>query len=97
MSDQKHLPFEEEAKLFTDIMRFFSDRLPHAIGDTANHLDEAALSTELFESLSLCSDDELAEQGINRDDIPKVAAAASGLLAVAKRPSLDRFDCEALQ
>ena len=85
MSEQKHFPYEEEAKLFADIIRFFSDRLPHAISDTADHLDEAALSTELFESLSLCSDDELAEQGINRDDLSKVAVAASGLLAVAKR------------
>ncbi len=85
MLDQKHLPYEEEAKFFSDIIRFFGNRLPHAISDTFDHIDEAALSTELFENLSLCSDDELAERGIHRDDISKVAAAASGLLVAANR------------
>lgn len=83
MSEQKHLPFEEEAQLFTDILAFFTHKLPHAVGDTAEHLDEAALSSELFRNLSLCTDEELSAVGIHRDDIPKVAAAASGLFAVA--------------
>ena len=85
MLDQKHLPYEEEAKLVSDIIRFFTGKLPHAVGDAIDHVDEAALSTRLFENLSLCSDDELAGRGIRRDDISKVAAAASGLLVAANR------------
>ena len=83
MSDQKHLPYEEEAKLFSDIIDFFTTQLPHSVGDTIEHIDEAAISTELFLNLSLCTDEELAQRGIHRDDISKVAAAASGLFVVA--------------
>jgi hypothetical protein len=72
MTEQQHLPYEEEAQLFTDIVNFFTDRLPHAIGETAELLDEAALSKELFEVLSTETDDELAG-----------SAAASGLFVVA--------------
>ena len=83
MSEEKHLPYEAEARLFTDILNFFTDKLPHAVGDTAEHLDEAAVSSELFRNLSLCSDEDLASMGIHRDDLPKVAAAATGLFVVA--------------
>lgn len=83
MADQSHLPFEQEAKLFTDIIEFFTDRLPHAIGESVEHLDEAALSRELFENLSARTDEELAQMGIHRDELSKVAAAASGLFLVA--------------
>lgn len=83
MSEQKHYPYEEEAQLFTDILGFFTDKLPHAIDDTAEHLDEAAVSSELFRNLSLCSDEDLASMGIHRDDLAKVAAAASGIFVVA--------------
>ncbi|MDH3241817.1 MAG: hypothetical protein OEO83_14250 [Alphaproteobacteria bacterium] len=89
MSEQKHIPFEEEARLFTDILAFFTDKLPHAVGDTVEHLDEAALSSELFRNLSLCSDEDLASMGIHRDDLPKVAAAASGLFVVANNRTRD--------
>ena len=43
MSDINHLPYEEEAKLMTDIINFFTERLPHATGDALELLDEAAL------------------------------------------------------
>ncbi|HSR55011.1 MAG TPA: DUF1127 domain-containing protein [Alphaproteobacteria bacterium] len=83
MSEQRHIPYEAEAQLFTDILQFFSEKLPHAVGDTVEHIDEAALSSELFRNLSLCSDEELADMGIHRDDIPKVSAAATGLFIIA--------------
>ena len=83
MNDPTHLPYEEEAKLFTDIIQFFTDKLPHAVGDAAEILDEAALSMELFENLSTCTDEELATMGVHRDDLSKVAAAASGLFVIA--------------
>lgn len=83
MSEQKHLPLEQEARLFTDIIQFFTEKLPHAFGETVEHLDEAAVSSELFRNLSLCSDEELAKMGIHRDDLSKVAAAATGLFVVA--------------
>ena len=83
MTDQSHLPYEEEAQLFTDIIKFFTDRLPHAVGDTVEHLEEAALSMEMFNSLSILTDEELAGKGIHRDELSKVAAAASGLFVVA--------------
>lgn len=83
MTEQSHLPYEEEAQLFTDIVNFFTDRLPRAVGETAELLDEAALSRELFEVLSTETDDELAGLGITREELSKVAAAASGLFVVA--------------
>jgi hypothetical protein len=83
MSEQKNLPFEEEAQLFTDIIAFFTEKLPHAVEDTVEHIDEAALSRELFENLSACTDEELASMGIHRDELSKVAAAASGLFVAA--------------
>ncbi len=83
MNEQKHIPYEQEAQLFTDILAFFTDKLPHAVGDTAEHLEEAALSSELFENLTLCSDEELGSMGIHREDLAKVAAAASGIFVVA--------------
>jgi hypothetical protein len=83
MTDPDQLPYADEAKLYTEIIEFFTERLPHAVGDTAEHLDEAALSMELFETLANETDEELAGLGITRDEISKVAAAASGLFAVA--------------
>ena len=83
MAIQSHLPFDEEAQLFTDIMEFFTDRLPHAVRKTVEHLDEAALSRELFDTLSTRTDEELAGMGISRGTLSKVAAAASGLFVVA--------------
>jgi hypothetical protein len=83
MTDPSHLPYAEEAKLYTEILDFFTERLPHAFGDTAEHLDEAALAMELFEVLSAETDEELAGLGITRDELSKVAAAASGLFVVA--------------
>jgi len=83
MSDPSRLPYADEAKLYTDIVEFFTEKLPHAVGDVAELLDEAALSMELFENLSTCTDEELAAMGIHRDDLSKVAAAASGLFVVA--------------
>ncbi len=88
MANQTHIPYEEEAQFFTDIIKFFSTRLPHAISDTVDHLDEAALSTELFQELSTRTDEELSGMGIARDELSKVAAAASGLLAVANERRL---------
>ena len=83
MSEQMERPYDKEAQLFTDIIQFFTDRLPHAIGDSVEHVDEALLSRELFEELSARTDEELAESGISRDELSKVAAAASGLFWVA--------------
>ena len=83
MIGPKHIPYEQEAQLFTDILTFFTEKLPHAVDDTAEHLEEAALSSELFRNLSLCSDEDLASMGIHRDDLSKVAAAASGIFVVA--------------
>ena len=83
MTEQSHFPYQEEAKLITDIIHFFTDRLPHAVGETAEHLDEAVLSTELFRELSTRTAEELAGLEISRDELPKVAAAASGLIVVA--------------
>lgn len=83
MVDPSQLPYADEAELYTDIIEFFTEKLPHAVGDAAELLDEAALSKELFENLSTCTDEDLAKMGIHRDDISKVAAAAAGLFVVA--------------
>ena len=83
MADQNQLPYEQEARLFSDIVEFFTDRLPHAIGQTGELLDEAALSNELFVELSTRTDEDLARSGIGRDELSRVAAAASGLFLVA--------------
>jgi hypothetical protein len=83
MTDPNQLPYAEEAKLYTEIIDFFTERLPHVVGDTAEHLDEAALTKELFEVLSTETDEELAGLGISREEISKVAAAASGLFVIA--------------
>ena len=87
MADQNHLPYQEEAKFLGNIIQFFTDRLPHAVGETADHLDAATLSKELFEDLSARSDEELAALGVGRDELSKVAAAASGLLVGTKNPT----------
>lgn len=89
MSEQKHLPLEQEAQLFTDIIQFFTSKLPHAFSETVEHLDEAAVSSELFRNLSTCTDEELAKMGIHRDDLSKVAAAATGLFVVANDQKKD--------
>lgn len=85
MANQTHLPFEEEAKLLGAVVRFFTARLPHAVGETVEHFDAATLSKELFEDLSARGDEELAGLGIGRDELSKVAAA-SGLLVGANNP-----------
>ncbi len=86
MANQTPLPFEEEAKLLGAVVQFFTARLPHAVCETVEHFDAATLSKELFEDLSARGDEELAELGIGRDELSRVAAAASGLLAGANNP-----------
>lgn len=81
----KHLPYEEEARMLSEVVDFFIHRLPHAIEDTAEHLDEAALSSALFGRLSQMTDDDLAEMGLHRDDIPSVAANMAGLFNIAHK------------
>ncbi|MGE0650123.1 MAG: hypothetical protein AB7P12_00025 [Alphaproteobacteria bacterium] len=81
----RHIPYEEEAQLMLDVVNFFVHKLPHALEATAQHFDEAALSSTLFSRLSQMTDDELAERGLHRDDIPKAAAAAAHLFAVAHK------------
>ena len=88
MSDINHLPYEEEAKLMTDIINFFTERLPHATGDALELLDEAALGAELFENLSARTTAVLAELGIERDDLSRVSAAAAGLFIIAHKNKL---------
>jgi hypothetical protein len=89
MTNPNHIPYAEEAQFFADIMKFFGTRLPHAISYTIEHLDEALLSRDLFQELSAQSDEELSEMGIARDELSKVAVAASGLLGVANKRRLN--------
>lgn len=86
MADKpRHLPYEEEAQLMTDVLEFFVHKLPHAIEEAAEQLDEATLANTLFEQLSELGDEELAKLGLHREDIAKAASAAAGLFGVAHR------------
>lgn len=86
MADRpKHLPYEEEAKVLQDIIDFFIDKLPHAIEETAEQIDEAQLSHNLFEQLSQLNDEELAKRGLHREDIAKAAALAASLFRIAHK------------
>jgi hypothetical protein len=66
-----------------DVVNFFIHTLPHALEDTAKHLDEAALASTFSNRMEDLSDGQLTELGVHRDDIPVVAAAAAGLFRVA--------------
>lgn len=81
----EHLPYEEEAKFLSDVIGFFIHRLPHAIGETMDHLDEAALSTELMHRLEVMTDDDLKEMGVHRDDLAKISSSLAGLFKVAHK------------
>ena len=81
----RHFPYEEEARVLTDVLDFFIHKLPHAIEETAEHIDEAELARELFDQLSDLSDEELAKRGLHREDIAKAASAAAGLFRVAHK------------
>ncbi len=85
----RHIPYEEEAQLMLDVVNFFIKKLPHALEETAEHFDEAALSNTLFQRLSQMTDSELAERGLHRDDIPKAAAATACLLKVAHKAAVN--------
>ncbi len=79
MTVPTNYPYKEEAQLFIKIAQFFCVRLPQAIGNAAECLTKAALSTEIFKELSIRSNEELRKLGIARSEIPRVAAATSGL------------------
>ncbi|MFM2129623.1 MAG: hypothetical protein RL477_1169 [Pseudomonadota bacterium] len=81
----KHFPYEEEARVLTDVLDFFVHKLPHAIEETAEHIDEAELARELFDQLSDLSDEELAKRGLHREDIARAASAAAGLFRIAHK------------
>lgn len=83
MAEKEHLPYEEEAHVLTDIMNFIFERLPHAIGESIEHLDEAQVASLLVEDLEAKPDEELTAMKIKRDDIPKIAGAAAGLFRIA--------------
>lgn len=80
-----HYPYEEEAQLMLDVINFFIHKLPHALEETAQHLDEAELAHELVDQLEQLSDDELAKRGLHRDDIVPAASAAAGLFKIAHK------------
>ena len=81
----RHIPYEEEAQLMLDVVNFFIKKLPHALEETAQHFDEAAMANTLVNRLSQMTDADLAECGLHRDDIPKTAAAAAHLFGVAHK------------
>ena len=86
----EHLPYEEEARMLSDVIEFFIHRLPHAIGATVDHIDEAALSTELMHRLEVMSDDDLKGMGLHRSDISKISASLAGLFKVAHKAASNR-------
>jgi hypothetical protein len=79
----RHLPYEEEARLMTDVVHFFIHKLPHALEMTAQHFDEAALSNAMVEQMEAMSDGQLSEIGVQRDGIPKLAASAAHIFKFA--------------
>ena len=79
MTVPTNYPYKEEAQLFIKIAQFFFVRLPQVIGNAAECLTKAALSTEIFKKLSIRSNEELRKLGISRSELPRVAAATSGL------------------
>ena len=85
MADPKHLPYEEEAHVITDIMNFIFEKLPHSIEESIEHVDEARLASRLVEDLESKTDDELAALKIKRDDIAKIAGHAAGLFHIANQ------------
>ena len=48
----RHIPYEEEAQLMLDVVNFFIKKLPHALEETAQHFDEAAMANTLVNRLS---------------------------------------------
>ena len=94
MADDKkrHLPYEEDAQIFTNVLMFFVEKLPHAMGvafhdlkEMAEELDEAELSSELFNRMSSMTEEQLEALGLHREDIAKVSAHSAGLLRVAHK------------
>ena len=79
MTVPTNYPYKEEAQLFIKMAQIFFVRLPQVIGNAAECLTKAALSTEIFKKLSIRSNEELRKLGIARSELPRVAAATSGL------------------
>lgn len=86
----KHLPYEEEVKLMGEVIDFFIHRLPHATGETIEHISQANLANELVQRLEQMSNDDLAALGLHRDDIPEMAASLAGLFKIAHKASNNR-------
>lgn len=89
-SRPKHIPYEEEAQLMLDVINFFVHKLPHALEFTAQKFDEAALASSFTRRMEDLSDGQLANLGVHRDDIPRVAAAAADLFGAARKAKAER-------
>lgn len=83
----KHLPYEEEVELMSEVIDFFIHRLPHATGETIEHISQANLANDLVKRLEQMTDDDLADLGLHRDDIPEMAANLAGLFKIAHKAS----------
>lgn len=84
----RHIPYEEEAQLMTDVVNFFIKKLPHALEMTAQHFGEAALSNAMVEQMEAMSDGQLSEIGVKRDGIPKLAASAAHIFKFANNTAV---------
>ncbi len=71
----RHFPYEEEAKILTDIFGLFAEKLPHLVQHIIDDIDEGLMSRDLYEQLSALSDETLKQAGLERADIPKLVAA----------------------
>ncbi len=67
------LPFQEEARLITRVMRFFGIFSPSSIG-------KAVAARNIVEVMDQMSDAQLATYGIDRTGIAVYAAKTSGLV-----------------
>ena len=67
------LPFEEEARLVTRVIKFFGAFSPSSIG-------KAVVARNIAETMGNMNDEQLAAYGIDRQGIAAYAVKSSGLL-----------------
>ena len=83
--DPKTLPHAEKARIASEFVEFFTDKLPNYISREFELLDIAWAENDLFDLLSSMPEREFKKRGMPRADIPTLMLSTFHLLNVAKK------------
>lgn len=83
--DPALLPHADQARVVSDIVDFFTDRLPTFVAREFDNYDLAWAEAELFRALAALPDRRLKKLGLDRADLPAFVLSTFHLIRVSEK------------